>query len=108
MKLAGYHYDNDYDDFDDDNDDNDDDSYVNLYWMLSPADGVPSTRSSNLCLELSYDDDDNDNNFDSLFWCFSMFLDFGSANFEGEKKLQISDTNQVDLTGMTGKVLIPM
>ena len=41
-----------HDDNDDDDDEADVDSHVNLYWMLSPADGVPSTRSSNLCLEL--------------------------------------------------------
>ena len=32
--------------------DGDEDFYVNLYWILSPADGVPSTLSSSLCLEL--------------------------------------------------------
>ena len=44
----------DVDDFDyfDDGDGWDDDFYVNLYWILSPADGVPSTLSSSLCLEL--------------------------------------------------------
>ena len=33
--------------------------------MLSPADGVPSTRSSNLCLELGCGRDDDDNNDDN-------------------------------------------
>ena len=69
MKLAGDCDDSDDDDHDDDHDDDDgdddddetaDDTYVNLYWMLTPADGVPSTRSSSLCLELWYDDADAD------------------------------------------------
>ena len=29
-----------------------DSTHVNLYWMLSLAEGLPSTRSSNLCREL--------------------------------------------------------
>ena len=40
------------DDFDYFDDGDGGDFYVNLYWILSPADGVPSTRSSSLCLEL--------------------------------------------------------
>ena len=29
-------------------------THVNLYWMLSLAEGLPSTRSSNLCRELGW------------------------------------------------------
>ena len=50
----------DVDDFDYFDDGDGWDFYVNLYWILSPADGVPSTRSSSLCLELWYDDADAD------------------------------------------------
>ena len=42
----------DVDDFDYFDDGDGGDFYVNLYWILSPADGVPSTLSSSLCLEL--------------------------------------------------------